>query len=154
MDQTDFEIVRALRKNARISNKELAEKIGLAASSCLVRLRRLRREGVIRGFHADVDSHALGIQLRALVSIRLSRHSRPAVDDFLAHVLQRQEVVRVHHVSGGNDFLVEVFVTSAEHLREFVLGAFTERSEVDHVETSLIYESWESWELPVKASAP
>lgn len=149
MDQTDFEIVQALRKNARISNKELADSVGLAASSCLVRLRRLRQEGVIRGFHADVDPRALGIQLRAFISVRLGRHARPAVDAFLAHVLQRAEVTRAHHVSGSNDFLVEVCIRDVQHLREFVLEAFTERTEVEHVETSLIYESWESWELPV-----
>ncbi|MDZ4730111.1 MAG: Lrp/AsnC family transcriptional regulator [Xanthomonadales bacterium] len=149
MDQTDLEIIRALRKNARISNKELAQQLGLAASTCLVRLRRLQREGVIRGFHADVDPLALGVHLQALASVRLNRHSRPAIESFLAHVLKKAEVVRVHHVSGSNDFLVQVCVASAHHLREFVLGAFTERAEVDHVETSLIYESWESWDLPV-----
>jgi len=148
MDRIDFEIIRLLRKNARISNKELAERIGLAASSCLVRLHRLQREGAIRGFHAEVDLTALGIQLQALTSVRLKRHARPEVEAFLEHILARPEVVRVHHVSGANDFLVQVCVTSALHLREFVLEAFTERTEVDHVETAIVYESWESWELP------
>ncbi len=148
IDRIDFEIVSLLRKNARISNKVLAERVGLAASSCLVRLRRLLREGVIRGFHAEVDAAALGIQLQALTSVRLKRHARPEVESFLDHILRRPEVVRVHHVSGANDFLVHVCVTSAQHLREFVLEAFTERDEVDHVETALVYESWESWELP------
>ncbi|MSQ97899.1 MAG: Lrp/AsnC family transcriptional regulator [Xanthomonadales bacterium] len=148
IDRTDFEIIRELRRNARISNKDLAEKVGLAASSCLVRLRRLHREGVIRGYHAEVDPAPLGIQLQALTSVRLNRHARPQVESFLEHILKRREVIRVYHLSGRDDFLVQICVASAQHLREFVLEAFTERAEVDHVETSLIYESWDSWDLP------
>ncbi|MGH8034284.1 MAG: Lrp/AsnC family transcriptional regulator [Lysobacterales bacterium] len=148
MDRTDFEIIRRLHKNARISNKELADAVGLAASSCLVRLRRLRQEGVIRGFHAEVDMAALGVQLQALTSVRLKQHARPQVESFLDHIMKRDEVVRVFHLSGRDDFLVHICVANAHHLREFVLEAFTDRAEVDHVETALIYEKWERWELP------
>lgn len=148
MDRTDFEILRHLRKNARISNKELADKIGLAASTCIVRVRRLMRDGVIKGFHADLDADALGVGLEALASVRLKRHARSEVDSFLNHLLGCQEVIRVHHVSGGNDFLVQIGVSDSQHLRDFVLEAFTERTEVDHVETSLIYETWTNWKLP------
>jgi len=148
LDRTDFEMIRELRKNARISNKQLAEKVGLAASSCMVRLRRLQQDGAIRGYHAEVDPGVLGIQLQALISVRLNHHVRPQVEAFLAHILERKEVIRVFHLSGRDDFLVQVCVAGAQHLREFVLEAFTERDEVDHVETALIYESWDSWDLP------
>jgi hypothetical protein len=60
-----------------------------------------------------------------------------------------RSMCRCWPVNGGNDFLVEVCPVDAQHLREFVLEAFTEREEVEHVKTSLIYESRESWELPV-----
>jgi len=149
IDRTDFEIIRELRKNARISNKDLAERVGLAASSCLVRLRQLNQVGLIRGYHAEVDLAKLGIQLQALTSVRLNRHARPQVESFLAHILKRKEVIRVYHLSGRDDFLVQICVADPQHLREFVLEAFTEREEVDHVETSLIYESWDSWEMPL-----
>ena len=148
LDRTDFEILRHLRKNARISNKELAELVGLAASTCLVRVRRLVREGVIRGFHADLDANALGVGLEALASVRLKRHARTEVDSFLNHLLGCKEVIRIHHVSGSNDFLIQIGVSDSQHLRDFVLGSFTERTEVDHVETALIYETWTNWKLP------
>ena len=148
MDRTDFEILRHLRKNARISNKDLAERVGLAASSCIVRVRRLIAEGVVKGFHADLDADALGVGLEALTSVRLKRHARAEVDSFLQHLLGRREVIRIHHVSGSNDFLVQIGVEDSQHLRDFVLEAFTERAEVDHVETSLIYETWNNWGMP------
>lgn len=149
MDRTDFEILHHLRKNARISNKDLAEHVGLAASTCIVRVRRLVREGAIKGFHADLDANALGVGLEALASVRLKRHARTEVESFLSHLLDCKEVIRVHHVSGSNDFLVQIGVSDSQHLRDFVLGSFTERTEVDHVETALIYETWTNWKLPV-----
>lgn len=153
IDRTDFEILRHLRTNARISNKELAEKVGLAASTCIIRVRRLQREGVIQGFHAHLDAAAIGIGLQALASVRLNRHKRAEVDSFLEHILARPEVLQVHHLSGNNDFQVHIAVSDSHHLRDFVLEAFTERPEVDHVETSLIYESWNSWDVPVNEEA-
>ena len=74
LDRIDHEILVALQKNARLSNKELAAEIGLAPSSCLARVNRLIREGVIRGFHAEVDPKALGIGIEALVFVRVVRH--------------------------------------------------------------------------------
>lgn len=149
IDRTDFELLRHLRRNARISNKELAEKVGLAASTCIVRVRRLQREGVIQGFHADLDATAIGVGLQALASVRLKQHKRAKVESFLEHILARPEVLQVHHLSGNSDFQVHIAVSDTHHLRDFVLEAFTEQPEVDHVETSLIYETWNSWDVPI-----
>ena len=148
MDRIDFEIVRLLRKNARISNKELAEQVGLAPSTCLSRMRYLRASGVLQGYHAAVDAPALGIEIQAMVAVRLTRHSRREVEAFRHHLLGLQEVLRVFHTSGASDFQVQICVRNTEHLRDFVLTAFTERPEVAHIETSLIYQQWDSWELP------
>ena len=68
LDRTDCEILAELQKNARLSNKELAARIGLAPSSCLERVRRLASAGVLRGYHAQVDPGALGIGLEAMVA--------------------------------------------------------------------------------------
>ena len=148
MDRTDFEIVRALRNNARISNKELAQHIGLAPSTCLARVRYLRANGVIQGYHAAVDALALGIEIQAMVAVKLTRHSRHQVESFRQHLLQLPEVRQVFHTSGVSDFQVQVLVRNTEHLRDFVMSGFTERPEVAHIETSLIYQQWDSWELP------
>ncbi|MGS2724433.1 Lrp/AsnC family transcriptional regulator [Porticoccus sp. GXU_MW_L64] len=148
IDRTDFEILRALRKNARISNKELADTVGLAPSSCLARMRHLRASGVIRGYHAELDTQVTGAEIQALVAVKLHRHSRGDVESFRQHLLQLPEVINVLHTSGASDFQVQIWVSSTAHLRDFVLSAFTERPEVAHIETSLIYQQWQSWELP------
>ncbi len=149
LDPTDIQIIRWLRKNARISNKELAAKVGLAPSSCLERVRRLRISRVLTGYHADVDPDAVGIGLQAMVAVRLTRHARSEVESFQGHLESLAEVVTIFHVAGANDYLVHVAVRDASHLRELALSAFTERPEVAHIETQLIFQHTRNHELPV-----
>ncbi len=147
IDQIDFEIIRTLRNNARISNKELAGKVGLAPSSCLERVRYLRARNYIRGAHIEVDLSALGIGLQAMVAIRLAQHSRVGLEAFQKYVLSFSEVLQVYHLSGANDFMVHIAVKDAQTLRDFVLDSFAERPEVAHIETAVIYEEVKNWQL-------
>lgn len=151
LDRTDIALLTLLRKNARMANKQLAEAVGIAPSTALERVRRLRTCGAIQGFHAEVAPQAVGIGLQAMVSIRLARHSRKGVDGFRAHVLGLREVLAVYHVAGSDDFLVHVGVRDSHHLRDFALSAFTERKEVDHIETRLIFEFQRNTTLAVLA---
>lgn len=139
LDRIDRALVAALQKNARISNKALAEQVGLAPSTCLERVRALRLRGVIRGFHADVDRRALGRGLDAIVAVRVRPHSRPHVDGFWRYSLDLPEVMEVFHVTGADDFLLHIAVADTDALRDFVLDRLTVRPEVGHVETHVVY---------------
>lgn len=154
LDRIDFGLLRALQEDGRLTNKELAGRVGLAPSSCLERLRRLRAGGVLRGSHADVAPGALGIGLQALVAVKLRQHSRDQVEGFRAHLATRSEVTAVYHVTGPQDFLVHVAVRSPDHLRDFLLDAFTSRPEVAHIETSLVFEFQRKALLPDYVSRP
>jgi len=151
LDRTDYEIISLLRNNARLSNKALAAAVGLAPSTCLLRVRRLLRDGVLKGFHADVDPASIGASLQAMIAIRLDRHSRVEVEAFRTHALAQPEVVQLYHVAGVNDFMAHVWVRDTEHLREFAMTAFTSRDEVAHIETGLIFEHAVGDALPVFA---
>lgn len=139
LDRTDCALVRCLQNDARVSNKELAAAVGVAPSTCLERVRRLEADGVLRGYHAEVDAGAAGVGMEALVSVRLRQHARPLVEAFEAHALAQPEVVQLFHTTGADDFLVHVAVRDAAHLRELALSAFTERPEVARIETSLLF---------------
>ena len=149
LDRIDFAILDALQNNGRLSNKELAAMVHLSPSSCWERVRQLREEGVVVGFHAELDPKALGIGLQAMIGVRLKRHTREAVESFRAHALGIEEVTAVYHVTGDKDFLVQVAVRDAEHLRDLALEAFTTRREVANLETSLIFESITKNTLPI-----
>jgi len=151
LDRTDYALLRLLRKNARLSNKDLAARVGIAPSTALERIRRMREARVLLGYHAEIAPEALGIGLQAMVAVRLARHSRALVDGFHRHVLTQPEVLACYHVAGADDFLVHVGVRDSEHLRNFTLTAFTEREEVAHIETRLIFEYQRNAELPPQA---
>jgi DNA-binding Lrp family transcriptional regulator len=139
LDRIDRQLVLALQKNARTSNKALAELVGLAPSTCLERLRRLRDRGVLRGYHADVDLGLLGRRTEAMLAVRMRAHDRELIDAFYNHVVNLPESVAVFHVSGGTDYLIHVAVRDTEHLRILMLDEITARPEVEHVETQLIF---------------
>jgi DNA-binding Lrp family transcriptional regulator len=148
LDRIDYEIIRSLQKNSRLANKELAARVGLAASSCLERVRALTRSGVLAGFHAEVTRDAMGIGLEALVAVRLARHSRDVFRSLYAYMLSLPEVLTVFHVSGVNDLQVHVAVRGVDHLSDLIVEKFATRSEVEHCETSIVFDLHRSHELP------
>ena len=148
MDRIDFAILDALQNDARLSNKELAAGVGLAPSSCLARVRRLVADGRLRGFHAEVSPEALGITIQAMIAVRLRVHSRATFDSFGEHLRGLPEAVAVYHLAGRDDFLLHVAVRDTQHLRDLVMEQFASRSEVEHVETALIFDHHRSPVLP------
>lgn len=148
LDRIDLALIEALQNDARLSNKELAARVGLAPSSTLGRVRRLTEQGVLRGAHADVDPAALGIGLQAFVVIRLGRHSRETVQDFHAHLKGLPEVVASWYVGGIDDFLVHVAVRDTRHLQDLLMDAITTREEVARVRTEIVFEQHRRAVLP------
>ncbi len=153
MDRTDRRLVRLLTEDARRSNKELAAAAGIAPSTCSERLKRLESIGVFRGFHADVEPKTMGINLQAMIAIRLRRHGAHEVEVFRSKALVLDEVIGISHVTGANDFLVHVVVRDADHLRDLAVSSFTSWPEVAHIETSLIFEHVAKPGLPDLAEA-
>jgi len=138
-DRIDAAILAHLQNNARLSNKELAARVDLAPSSCLERVRRLEREGVLRGYHADVAPTALGVQLQAMIAVRLHQEHSDEVTTFRAHARRLPECLTLYHMAGKNDFLLHVGVRDSSHLREIALDQVMSRPEVAHVETAVIF---------------
>ncbi|WP_367645788.1 Lrp/AsnC family transcriptional regulator [Paenarthrobacter ureafaciens] len=119
MDEIDRAILAVLEQNGRISNAELAAKVGLSPSPCLRRVNRLEEAGVIRGYRAVIDPAALGRGLRVFAGVRLARHSRAEVAAFERGVRQLAEVVFTHHVTGNYDYLLQVEVADLPAYEDF-----------------------------------
>jgi len=140
VDAVDRAMLELLANDARITNQRMAERVGVAPSTAVARLRSLRERGVIRGFHAEVDLAALGRPLQALIAVRLAVHARDQIDDFTNAVRQLPGVLMVFHLTGVTDYLVWVAAADAQDLREFVVDHLATHPSVSHAETSLIYE--------------
>jgi len=119
MDELDRSILAALEKHGRISNAELADRVGLSPSPCLRRVRRLEETGVIRGYRALIDPAAVGRSLRVFAGVRLVRHARPDVVAFERAVVRLPEVLFSHHVTGNFDYLLHVEVADLSAYEDF-----------------------------------
>ncbi|MBB6346531.1 DNA-binding Lrp family transcriptional regulator [Nonomuraea muscovyensis] len=140
MDELDTAIIVELQRDGRQTNRELAERIGIAPSTCLERVRSLRATGVIEGFHAEVNLGAIGRPVQALINVRLHPKIREAVEGFRDYVTALPETLAVFVVSGGDDFIIQVAVRDAGHLRDFVLDHVSRHRNIADVRTSLVYD--------------
>ncbi len=148
LDRIDVGIIEALQNDGRLSNKELAARVGLAPSSCLERVRRLERDGVLTGYHAEVSPDALGIGLQALVTVELADQSKGAITDFMAHVADQPEIVALYNLAGQTDYALHVMVRDTDHLRTLVLERLAGRPDVARYQTHLVFTQWRKAALP------
>jgi DNA-binding Lrp family transcriptional regulator len=140
LDRIDQQLVDLLQKDGRMPNATLARAVGVAESTCLVRVRSLRERGVIRGIHADVDPAMVGRPVQALIAVRFGGHRRSHFEEFREEVPALPGVLGAFHVSGATDYFVHVACESADALRDFVLDHLTNRPGVLHAETALIFD--------------
>jgi Lrp/AsnC family leucine-responsive transcriptional regulator len=106
MDRVDRAILRQLMQEGRLSNTELADRVGLSPSPCLRRVRNLERAGVISGYHAAVDMAALGRGFEVLVHVEMAIQDRATLENFEAEIAQIDEVVQCRRMFGHPDYLL------------------------------------------------
>lgn len=141
LDRVDQQLVALLEKDGRTPNATLAREVGVAESTCLVRVRLLRERGVIRGIHADIDPAMVGRPVQAMIAVRFGGHRRTHFEEFREAVPKLPGVIGAFHVSGATDYFVHVACESADALRDFVLDHLTNRPGVLHAETALIFDT-------------
>ncbi len=154
LDRIDVGIIEALQNDGRLSNKELAARVGLAPSSCLERVRKLRAAGVLTGFHATVDPAALGIGLQAVVSVELADQSKGAIQRFMADIREVPEIVAMFNLAGQTDYVLHVVARDTEHLRQIVLDGIAGRPDVARYRTHLVFAQWRKPVLPCYSGPP
>lgn len=145
LDEVDRAIVTELTRDARIPNNALAERVGIAPSTCLGRVRALRESGVIRGFHADVDQTLVGRPIQAIVAVRMQSHARGQLMEFMAEVARLPEVRNAYLLAGAHDFFLHVACADPEELREFVIANLSGNPDIALTETNLIFSHVQAW---------
>ncbi|MFD8687602.1 Lrp/AsnC family transcriptional regulator [Streptomyces sp. NPDC059651] len=143
LDTVDLHILRLLQNDARTTYRELAAEVGIAPSTCLDRVTRLRRTGVILGHQLRLDPARMGRGLEAFLSVQVRPHRRELIGPFVDRIRTLPESRALFHLTGPDDYLVHVAVTDTADLQRLVLDEFTSRREVARVETRLIFQQWE-----------
>jgi DNA-binding Lrp family transcriptional regulator len=140
LDAIDERLLAALVDDARISNKQLAELVGIAPSTALMRTRALSERGIIQGFEAKLSLSAIGRSVQALIAVRLRAHDREQIDRFTSRVPKLPAVLSTFHTSGSVDYLLHIAVATTEDLRDWVLDNLATDPVVGHTETTLVFE--------------
>ncbi len=120
LDSIDHHILDVLRRDGRISMLDLAEQVGLSATPCGRRVRRMEEAGIITGYAAQVDPVALGLNIGVLVSVRLARHGTEGTEQFLTAIARRPEVTECLLVTGNIDYMLRIRVRDIDALGTFI----------------------------------
>lgn len=122
LDRLDLRILSQLQKNGRMTNVDLAEAVGLSASPCLNRVKRLEQAGFISGYSAQICMEKIGDILTVFTEVTLSDHHREDFTRFEKAVKELDEVIECHLVSGGYDYLLKVVARGVNHYQELMEG--------------------------------
>ena len=137
LDQTDWKILRELQDNARITNVELARRVGISPPPCLRRVRALEEAGIVAGYRALLDIHALGYEVVAFAFVGLVRQSEQDLQAFGRKVEDWPIVRECHILSGEIDFLLKCVARDLPTFQSFIVDDLTAADNVDHVRTAL-----------------
>ncbi len=138
LEPIDWALLEALQQDARMSNQDLADRVGLSASSCWRRVKALEDSGVIRAYRAEVDASRAGLGFHAIIHITLSRHAREVVDRFTAEVMRHDEVLDCYATTGAMDYHLRVLCADLDAFNAFLERTLFRLDGVAQVQTHLV----------------
>ena len=147
LDAIDCRIIAELQADARLSNVQLADKVGLSPSPCLRRVRRLEQAGYIEGYRAALRRERVGLGFSVFVGVKIDGHANERALTFEKAITAMPEVISCHLVSGEADSLLEIVVPDLEHYQQFLVGKLLNLAIVREVRSSIAIQT-------LKAGAP
>ena len=139
LDRTDRRILDELQKDGAISNLDLADKVGLSPTPCSRRVKALQESGIIQKTVAVLDQKALGLDMVAMISISMDRHTPERFENFERLVSNFPEVLECYLITGSaSDYLLKVIVKDMEGYQQFLLGKLTRIEGVSGVHSSFV----------------
>ena len=137
LDEIDRQLLQELQAEGRVTNVELARRVGLTAPPCLRRVRALEDEGVIRGYHADLEPSKLGFAIVVFAMVSLKSQAETALREFEEAMQDLPEVREVHMLNGEIDFILKIVSRDLQSFQEFLTSKLTPAPNVASVKTSL-----------------
>ena len=152
LDKTDCEILHHIQSDAKSSNIELADKIGLSPSPCLRRVKALEKNGVIKRYVGIIDPLLAGLPISVFITVRLRSQGRATLEEFESNIRQYKEIMECYLMTGSSDYLLRVVMPDIESYEQFLLDKITTIPCVDNIDSSfslkqVIYRT----EMPIKA---
>ena len=144
LDYKDKHLLEELQKNSRITNAELAKRIGLSPSSTLERVKKLEISGFIDKYIAILNPRKAGYSCFTFVEVKLARHGETPVENFISSIALIPEVLECHHITGEADFLLKVATKDIPAYEELILHQLSALANVQSMKTSVVLSTFKS----------
>jgi Lrp/AsnC family leucine-responsive transcriptional regulator len=138
IDEFDKKILRLLQHNARMTNKDLATKLGLSITPIFERVRKLEKRGYIKRYVAVLDHEKLDRSMIVFLHIKMQAHNNESIMRLMEEVNKLDEVMECYHVTGETDFLLKVLVPNMRAYEDFVLGKLTKVKGIGNINSSIV----------------
>lgn len=138
LDGIDKQLINALQQNARLTHRELAERLGLSTTPVFERVKKLEKKGFIRAYVALVDAQKIGKSLLAMTQVKLDIHSKELIEAFTAKIHSFPEVLECFHTTGDADFILKIRVDDMNAYYSFLMDKLTQTEDVSHISTSFV----------------
>jgi Lrp/AsnC family leucine-responsive transcriptional regulator len=138
LDNIDKKILNALQQNARLTNRELAEKLNISTTPVFERIKKLEKKGIIQSYVALLDAKKVNKNLVAITQVKLDVHSKKLIEAFNKKIITFNEVMECYHTTGDADFILKIMVSDLEDYYRFIMDKLTQTTDVAHISTSFV----------------
>jgi Lrp/AsnC family transcriptional regulator, leucine-responsive regulatory protein len=150
LDKIDRKILEILQSNAKITNAQLAIEIGLSPAPTLERVKKLENAGVIKSYHAQLDTNVVGLGVSTFVMVTLKGHNKDNIDKFVESISKITEIIECHHITGSGDFILKVVAEDIPSYQKLMLEKVTNIDVVDSLQSLVILSTFkDSKILPI-----
>ncbi|MGK7390877.1 MAG: Lrp/AsnC family transcriptional regulator [Candidatus Cyclobacteriaceae bacterium M2_1C_046] len=150
LDKTDRKILDILQQNGKITNAELAQRVGLSPAPTLERVKKLEKSGVIKSYHAKLDNSLVGLGVSTFVMVSLKGHNKENIENFMKSIDTIDEIIECHHVTGTSDFILKVIAQDIPSYQKLMLEKVTNIEVVDNMQSMIILSTFkDSKKVPI-----
>ncbi|MEM6523043.1 MAG: Lrp/AsnC family transcriptional regulator [Bacteroidota bacterium] len=142
LDITDRKILDILQFNAKITNAQLAQEIGLSPAPTLERVKKLENAGVIKSYHAKLDSEVVGLGVNTFVMVSLKGHNKENIEKFIQSIENIEEIIECHHVTGSSDFILKIISEDISSYQKLMLERVSNIDVVDNMQSMVILSTF------------
>ena len=142
LDKLDRKILEILQANAKITNAKLSEQIGLSPAPTLERVKKLENSGIIKSYHAKINTKEVGLGVSTFVQASLKGHNKRIIEGFINSINKIDEVVECHHVTGSGDFVLKIVAKDIDAYQKLMLEQVSEIPEVDGLQSMIILSTF------------
>ena len=134
-DKIDLKILKILQENSKITNLDLSKKIGLSPAPTLERVKKLEQSGIIKSYHALVDTQAIGLSVKTFVLVSLAWQKENALNAFLEKIKQIEEITECYIITGEADFLIKIVCKDIPTYEQLLFKTLSQIEEIERLKT-------------------